>query len=401
MKAIDEALKLIERGTQEILVKDELVEKLKLGRPLRIKAGCDPTAPDLHLGHTLLINKLKQFQDLGHEIIFLVGDFTARIGDPTGKDVTRQPLSAEQVQENAKTYVDQIFKILDPKKTRVVFNSEWLDNLKAYDLIRLSAKQTVARMLERENFTQRYRQGLPIAIHEFLYPLLQGYDSVVLEADVELGGTDQKFNLLMGRECQKDVGQPPQVIITVPLLEGLDGVKKMSKSLNNTIGITEAPQSMFGKIMSISDSLMWRYYELLSFKSTQDIEQLKRDVEAGLNPRDVKVRLAKEIIARFHDEASADAAELHFNQQFRDNAIPDDIQEYEIKTSKKEIPLVNALKECGLTKSTSEAIRVINQGGVKVDGERISDTEHQLASGKSYIAQIGKRRFITLLISLI
>jgi tyrosyl-tRNA synthetase len=358
-------------------------------------------APDLHLGHTLLINKLKQFQDLGHEIIFLVGDFTARIGDPTGKDVTRQPLSAEQVQENAKTYVDQIFKILDPKKTRVVFNSEWLDNLKAYDLIRLSAKQTVARMLERENFTQRYRQGLPIAIHEFLYPLLQGYDSVVLEADVELGGTDQKFNLLMGRECQKDVGQSPQVIITLPLLEGLDGVKKMSKSLNNTIGITEAPQSMFGKIMSISDSLMWRYYELISFKSTQEIEQLKRDVEAGLNPREVKVQLAKEIIARFHDESLAEAAELHFNQQFRDNAIPDDIQEYEIKTSKKEIPLVNALKESGLTKSTSEAIRVINQGGVKVDGERISDTEYQLTSGKSYITQIGKRRFIRLLITLI
>lgn len=391
---IAKTLEIIERGTQEILLKDELVEKLKEGRPLRIKAGCDPTAPDIHLGHSLLINKLKQFQDLGHEVLFLIGDFTARIGDPTGKDVTRQPLSEDKVRENAKTYIEQVFKILDPKKTQVIYNSHWLDKLTAYDLIKLAAKQTVARMLERESFSQRYRQGQPIAIHEFLYPLLQGYDSVELHADVELGGTDQKFNLLMGRELQKEMGQSPQVIITLPLLEGLDGVKKMSKSLNNYIGISETAESMFGKIMSISDDLMWRYYELLSFKPMEQITALKDEAKAGRNPRDIKVLLAKEIIMRFHDEASADAAEAQFTQQFKQGLIPEDIPEITVNESS--ISLVHALKEAGLTKSTSEAMRAIDQGGVKLDGERVSDPHHQLSRGVSsvvFIIQIGKRRF--------
>lgn len=393
MKEIDDALAIIERGTQEILVKDELVEKLKSKRPLRVKAGFDPTAPDLHLGHTVLINKLKQFQDLGHEILFLIGDFTGRIGDPTGKNVTRQPLTPEQVLENAKTYEAQLFKILDPKKTQVVFNSTWLDSMSGKDLIELAAKQTVARMLERDDFSERYRQGQPIAIHEFLYPLIQGYDSVVLKADIELGGTDQKFNLLMGRELQKQAGQAPQIIITLPLLEGLDGVKKMSKSLNNYIGITDEPNNMFGKIMSISDALMWRYYELLSFKSLEEIQSLREQVQNGKNPRDVKVLLAKEIVGRFHTESLANDAELQFNQQFQKGIIPEDIPEIEIQTENEKISLVHLLKEAGLTKSTSESIRMIEQGAVKLENTRISSVDHTVLRGGVYVVQVGKRRF--------
>lgn len=398
MTAINDALAVIERGAHEILIKDELVEKLKSGKPLRVKAGFDPTAPDLHLGHTVLINKLKQFQDLGHEIIFLIGDFTGRIGDPTGKNITRQPLTSEQVVENAKTYQQQLFKILDPNKTQVVFNSSWLDTLSARDLIELAAKQTVARMLERDDFSQRYRQGQPIAIHEFLYPLIQGYDSVALKADVELGGTDQKFNLLMGRELQKHEGQSPQVIITMPLLEGLDGVKKMSKSLNNYIGITDAPNDMFGKLMSISDSLMWRYYELLSFKSLSEIQALQAHVEQGTNPRDVKVLLAKEIVARFYDPVTADQAEEQFTQQFRKGAIPDDIEEHTLPIAEQSIPLINVIKMAGLTKSTSDAIRMIEQGAVKLDGVRVPGTDHKVSVGDVFVIQVGKRRFAKVMI---
>lgn len=393
MKAIDDALAIIARGTEEILVKDELVEKLKLGKPLRVKAGFDPTAPDIHLGHTVLINKLKQFQDLGHQILFLIGDFTGRIGDPTGKNVTRQPLTSEQVAENAKTYQDQLFKILDPNKTQVVFNSAWLDKLSAKDLIELAARQTVARMLERDDFYKRYSQGQPIAIHEFLYPLIQGYDSVELKADIELGGTDQKFNLLMGRELQKQMGQAPQVIITLPLLEGLDGVKKMSKSLNNYIGITDEPNNMFGKIMSISDSIMWRYYELLSFKTLAEIKSLQEQVEKGMNPRDAKVLLAKEIVTRFYDATAADQAEEQFTQQFRKGMIPDDISEITISCDTPEIPLTRLMKEANLTKSTSDSIRMIEQGAVKLDSIRVESADHKVKQGSEFVIQVGKRRF--------
>ncbi len=397
--AIESALEIIERGVQEILIKDELVAKLKLGRPLRIKAGFDPTAPDIHIGHTVLINKLKNFQDLGHDILCLIGDFTARIGDPTGKNITRQPLTLEQVVENAKTYQSQIFKILDPKKTQLVFNSSWLNKFSAADLVSLASKQTVARMLERDDFSKRYREGLPIAIHEFLYPLLQGYDSVELKADVELGGTDQKFNLLMGRELQKNYQQPPQVVITMPLLEGLDGVKKMSKSLDNYIGISEEPGSMFGKIMSISDDLMWRYYDLLSFLSSAEINELKSKVQAGLNPRDVKILLAKEIITRFHTAQEAIDAEQKFIQQFSKGLIPEDISQVQIATDKAEISLVQVLKEAGLTTSTSEAMRMIKQGAVKIEGERINTMEYQLKNGSTYVVQVGKRRFAKIEVS--
>ncbi len=393
MLDIDATLTIIERGTEEILVKNELIEKLKLGRPLRVKAGFDPTAPDIHLGHTVLIHKLKQFQDLGHEVLFLIGDFTGRIGDPTGKNVTRQPLTPEQVIENAKTYEAQVFKLLDPAKTQIVFNSKWLDDLSAKDLIGLAAKQTVARMLERDDFSKRYRQGQSIGIHEFLYPLLQGYDSVVLKADIELGGTDQKFNLLMGRELQKDFQQAPQVVITLPLLEGLDGIKKMSKSLNNYIGIAEDANSMFGKIMSISDELMWRYYELLSARSLPEIEVLQAQVREGMNPRDVKMLFAKEMIIRFHNESSALAAERQFVEQFRQGAIPENIPEFDIVLDKSEIALVNILKDAGLTKSTSEAIRMIQQGAVKIEGERVTSTDHQVKKGSAFVVQVGKRRF--------
>lgn len=390
---IHTALQIIERGTEEILIKTELVDKLKQNKPLRIKAGFDPTAPDLHLGHTVLIQKLKQFQDMGHTICFLIGDFTAMIGDPTGKDAARPPLSAEKALENAKTYTAQVFKILDQEKTEIRYNSEWLGKLTAKDLIGLAARQTVARMLERDDFSKRYKEGMPISIHEFLYPLLQGYDSVELKADVELGGTDQKFNLLMGRELQKGFEQTPQVIITMPLLEGLDGVKKMSKSLGNYIGITESPNSMFGKIMSISDVLMWRYYELLSDKSLAQIAELKMQVAAGMNPRDVKILLAKEIIARFHNGQEADAAEQQFIQQFSKGLIPEDIEEISLKTEENSMSLALALKGAGLVKSTSDAIRMIQQGGVKVDGERIEDTHFQLQAGSQSTVQVGKRRF--------
>ncbi|MBS0288475.1 MAG: tyrosine--tRNA ligase [Proteobacteria bacterium] len=398
---IDDALEIIERGTEEILVKDELVDKLKLDRPLRIKAGFDPTAPDLHLGHTVLINKLRSFQDLGHEILFLIGDFTGRIGDPTGKNITRQPLTSEQVLENARTYQHQIFKILDTTRTQVVFNSTWLDKFSAKDLVSLAAKQTVARMLERDDFSKRYKEGLPIAIHEFLYPLLQGYDSVELKADIELGGTDQKFNLLMGRELQKIYGQSPQTVITLPLLEGLDGYKKMSKSLDNYIGITEAADNMFGKIMSISDVLMWRYYELLSFLPLAQVKDLKRKVHEGMNPRDVKIQLAKEIITRFHSAKEAEDAQIKFMQQFSQGLIPEDIPHYPIETEQAEISLVHALKECGLTKSTSEAMRMIKQGAVKIEGERISSLDSQLNTGKTYVVQVGKRRFAKIEVTVI
>ncbi|MCS5710245.1 tyrosine--tRNA ligase [Candidatus Berkiella aquae] len=396
---IDVTLAEIARGTEEILIKDELVEKLKKGTPLRVKAGFDPTAPDLHLGHTVLINKMKQLQDMGHEILFLIGDFTGMIGDPTGKNITRQPLTVEQVIENAKTYESQIYKILDPHKTQIVFNSAWLGKLSARDLIGLAAKQTVARMLERDDFSNRYRQGQAIAIHEFLYPLLQGYDSVMLKSDIELGGTDQKFNLLMGRELQKAHQQSPQIVITMPLLEGLDGVKKMSKSLDNYIGIAEHPNNMFGKMMSISDVLMWRYFELLSFKTIQEIAALRKAVDEGMNPRDVKVTLAKEIVARFHSIEAANTAEEQFVSQFRQGAIPDDIEEITISTSKKEVALVHVLKEAGLTKSTSEAIRMIQQGAVKLDGERVNSADFQLKSGIIVIAQVGKRRFAKITVS--
>ncbi len=392
-------LEVIERGAEEILVKDELVEKLKRGTPLRIKAGFDPTAPDIHVGHTVLINKLKQFQDLGHEVLCLIGDFTAMIGDPTGKNITRQPLTPLQVAENAKTYEKQIFKVLDPKKTKIVFNSHWLGSLSAKDLIELAAKQTVARMLERDDFSKRYQQGVSIAIHEFLYPLLQGYDSVELRADVELGGTDQKFNLLMGRELQKASQQSPQVVITMPLLEGLDGIKKMSKSLNNYIGITDEPSEMFGKVMSISDELMWRYYELLSFKPMAEIDALKTKVDEGMNPRDVKILLAKEIIARFHDAAAADEAEEKFIHQFSQGLMPEDIPVVNLSTDKDAIPLINALKDAGLTKSTSESMRMIKQGAVKLDGERVNTMEYLLKKGSAVVVQVGKRRFAEIKVS--
>lgn len=384
------SLELIQRGCAEIIPNEELVEKLKSGKPLRIKAGFDPTAPDLHLGHTVLINKLKHFQDLGHKVLFLIGDFTGMIGDPSGKNATRPPLTREEVVQNAATYQLQIYKILDPEKTEIMFNSTWMDTLSAKDLIQLAGKYTVARMLERDDFQKRYQSGQSIAIHEFLYPIVQGYDSVVMKADVELGGTDQKFNLLVGRELQRLHQQPQQVIITLPLLEGLDGVKKMSKSLNNYVGIDEPPAEMFGKIMSISDELMWRYYELLSFRSQEDIAQLKQKVKEGLNPRDVKILLAKEIIERFHSKAAADDAEEGFIRQFKRNEIPEDIEEYSVEAG---LPLPNLLKTVGLTASTSESLRMLKQGAVKVDGEKVEDKNVILDSAKAYVIQVGKRRF--------
>jgi tyrosyl-tRNA synthetase len=390
MKPVEEQLQLIKRGVEEIIPEAELVEKLKEGRPLRIKAGFDPTAPDLHLGHTVLINKLKQFQDLGHEVLFLIGDFTAMIGDPTGKSATRPPLSEEQVKENARTYTEQVFKILDPEKTQVVFNSSWMNDMSAVDLIRLAGTTTVARMLERNDFEERYKSGSPIAIHEFLYPLLQGYDSVVLEADVELGGTDQKFNLLMGRHLQQHFGKKPQVTLTMPILEGLDGKQKMSKSLGNYIGIQDAPNEMFGKVMSISDELMWRYYELLSFRSLEEIEAFKQAVAAGENPRNIKIKLAMELVARFHDEAAAQAALKDFETRFSKNAIPEDIPEVSVQGP---LPLANLLKEAGLVASTSEGHRMVKQGAVKRDGEKLTDSREAVAPGTVGIYQVGKRKF--------
>lgn len=388
-----EAFAEIKRGAEDILIEEELIARLKEGKPLKIKAGFDPTAPDLHLGHTVLINKLRTFQNLGHEVIFLIGDFTGMIGDPTGKNVTRKALTKEDVLANAETYKEQVFKILDPEKTTIRFNSEWMDTLGSAGMIKLAASQTVARMLERDDFKKRYAGGQPIAIHEFLYPLVQGWDSVALEADVELGGTDQRFNLLMGRELQKDQGQRQQTVLMMPLLEGLDGVQKMSKSLNNYIGITDTPSEMFGKIMSISDELMWRYYDLLSFKPIEEIAELKSKMEQGTNPRDIKIALAQEIIARFHSEQDAEAALQDFIQRFQKNAIPDDMPELQMNLSAEGFPIANLLKEAGLVSSTSEAMRMIKQGAVKIDGDKVSDNKLVLTTSGERVYQVGKRKF--------
>ncbi|AWN75188.1 tyrosine--tRNA ligase [Legionella anisa] len=383
------------RGCEEVLPQQELEKKLQKGTSLKIKAGFDPTAPDLHLGHTVLLNKLRQFQQYGHEVIFLIGDFTAMIGDPTGKNVTRLPLSQETVLENAKTYQEQVFKILDPLKTKVVFNSQWLAQFSAVDLIRLAATHTVARMLERDDFNKRYTTGQPIAIHEFLYPLLQGYDSVALKADVELGGSDQKFNLLMGRELQKHYGLEPQVVMMTPLIEGLDGVKKMSKSLDNYIGINEPAADIFGKIMSISDELMWRYIDLLSFKTGKEIQTLKQSVIQGANPRDIKIDFAKEIVARFHDQTQAEQAHKEFIERFQKGIIPEDLEEQTL-TLKEPLSLVQLLKQMNLTPSTSEAIRLVKQGAVKINGDKVEDGTLVLPTGQTYIIQVGKRRIAKL-----
>jgi tyrosyl-tRNA synthetase len=393
MSSLDDALELIKRGAHEILQLEELSERLKLGRPLRIKAGFDPTAPDLHLGHTVLLNKLRQFQKLGHEVIFLIGDFTGMIGDPTGKNVTRQPMTRDEVIENARTYEQQIYKILEPENTLVVFNSSWMNEMNAAALIELAAKHTVARMLERDDFDKRYSTGQPIAIHEFLYPLIQGYDSVQLKADVELGGTDQKFNLLVGRELQKHFGQPPQVVLTMPILEGLDGVQKMSKSLHNTIGITESADEIFGKLMSISDNQMWRYFELLSFRPTVEIEKLKQDVATGVNPRDIKFGLGEEIVTRFHGAQAARRAQEQFIARFQRGALPEDIDLVKLTARNGGYPVANLLMDAGLVNSTSEALRMIQQGAVRIDGERITDTGLRLLTGSDHVYQVGKRRY--------
>lgn len=393
MATIEEALALIKRGAHEILIEEELVAKLKEGRPLRIKAGFDPTAPDLHLGHTVLINKLRQFQELGHEVMFLIGDFTAMIGDPTGKSATRPPLSRDQIIENAKTYEHQIFKILDPEKTTVLFNSSWMGQMSAADMIQLAAKHTVARMLERDDFDKRYKSGQSIAVHEFLYPLVQGYDSVEMKADVELGGTDQKFNLLVGRQLQEAHGQKPQITLTMPILEGLDGVQKMSKSLNNYVGINDAPDDMFGKLMSISDDLMWRYFELLSFRPMSEIEGFRKEIEGGKNPRDIKFLLAEELIARFHDEAAATRARETFIARFQKGAMPEDIPELTISADEQTIPIANLLQRAKLVQSTSEALRMVQQGAVRIDGERVEDKKLAIEVGTCQVYQVGKRRF--------
>jgi tyrosyl-tRNA synthetase len=393
MSDVSQAFAEIKRGAEEILLEDELLAKLRLGKPLKIKAGFDPTAPDLHLGHTVLINKLRQFQQLGHEVIFLIGDFTGMIGDPTGKNVTRKALTKEDVLANADTYKEQVFKILDPEKTTVAFNSTWMEKLGAAGMLKLASRQTVARMMERDDFKKRYNGGQAIAIHEFMYPLVQGWDSVALEADVELGGTDQKFNLLMGRELQKSEGQRPQTVLMMPLLEGLDGVQKMSKSLNNYIGITDAPNDMFGKIMSISDDLMWRYYELLSFKPIDVINAYKENIAAGSNPRDVKIDLAKELIERFHDKAAAEAAHQEFINRFQKGAVPDDISDIDVIAQNGEIAITNLLKEAGLVASTSEAMRMIKQGAAKIEGEKVVDNKLMISVGSTAIYQVGKRKF--------
>lgn len=395
MTDVSQAFAEIKRGAEEILLESELLEKLKTGKPLKIKAGFDPTAPDLHLGHTVLINKLRQFQQLGHEVIFLIGDFTGMIGDPTGKNVTRKALTREDVLANAETYKEQVFKILDPAKTTVAFNSTWMDKLGAAGMLKLASRQTVARMMERDDFKKRYTSGQSIAIHEFMYPLVQGWDSVALEADVELGGTDQKFNLLMGRELQKSEGQRPQTVLMMPLLEGLDGVQKMSKSLNNYIGITDSPTEMFGKIMSISDVLMWRYYELLSFRPMEEIAAYKTKIAEGMNPRDVKIDLAKELIARFHDAAAAEAAHQEFINRFQKGAMPDEIEDKLVKITDDsgDIAIANLLKEAGLVASTSDAMRMIKQGAAKIEGEKITDSKLRVASGTTAIYQVGKRKF--------
>lgn len=389
MTSIESQLALIKRGSDELLVESELVEKLKAGKALRIKAGFDPTAPDLHLGHTVLINKLRHFQDLGHHVMFLIGDFTGMIGDPTGKNATRPPLSREQIRQNALTYQDQVFKILDPEKTEICFNSAWFDSLGAAGMIKLAAQHTVARMLERDDFVKRYTSNQPIAIHEFLYPLCQGYDSVAMRADVELGGTDQKFNLLVGRELQKHYGQAPQCILTMPLLEGLDGVNKMSKSLGNYIGIAEPPQEIFGKVMSVSDDLMWRYFDLLSFRSSNEIITLKRNAEEGANPRDIKIMLAQELVARFHSQVAAEKALEDFLARFQRGVIPEEMPQISMPAG----PIAQVLKQSGLVASTSEALRMIDGNGVRIDGEKVGDKSLILVAGETVVLQVGKRKF--------
>jgi tyrosyl-tRNA synthetase len=384
---------LFKRGTDELLVEAELAAKLARGRPLRIKLGLDPTAPDLHLGHTVVLNKMRQFQDHGHQVIFLIGDFTAMIGDPSGRNTTRPPLTREQIRENATTYHAQASKVLDPARTEIRYNSEWCEPLGAAGMIKLAAQHTVARMLERDDFAKRFESNQPIAIHEFLYPLMQGYDSVALQSDIELGGTDQKFNLLVGRELQRHYGQEPQCIVTLPLLEGLDGVEKMSKSKNNYIGITEAPQDMFGKVMSISDELMWRWYDLVSFKSNAEIAALRKSVSEGRNPRDVKVMLAQEVVTRFHSAADAERALRDFEARFREHAIPENMPEVSLAAVNGKLGLAQALKQAGLTASTSDALRLIEQGGVRIDGERVSDRAATLAQGVTVVVQAGKRKF--------
>ena len=399
MDPLQEQIERLKRGCDELLLEAELLEKLKQGRALRIKAGFDPTAPDLHLGHTVLLNKLRQFQQEGHEILFLIGDFTAMIGDPTGKSTTRPPLTREEVAANAQTYQEQIFRILDPERTQIVFNSQWMGALTAADMIALASRHTVARMLERDDFHKRYSEGRPIAIHEFLYPLVQGYDSVHLRSDVELGGTDQKFNLLMGRELQKQYGQAPQVILTMPILEGLDGVQKMSKSLGNYVGIKDAPGEMFGKIMSISDTLMWRYFELLSFRPLSEIEGLRQRMHQGENPRDIKFLLAGELVARFHGEAAAESAQRGFIEQFQKGGLPDELPECQVAADAEGIAIANLLKEAGLVPSTSEAMRMIRQGGVRLDGDRVDDVTIRFHPGTCGVFQVGKRRFARVTVS--
>jgi len=393
MNSEKDAIDQFRRGCDEILLEAELQAKLARGKPLRIKAGFDPTAPDLHLGHTVLINKMRQFQEQGHHIMFLIGDFTGMIGDPSGKSATRPALTPEQISQNAETYQKQVFKILDPETTEICFNSSWHGPRSSADMIRLASRHTVARMLERDDFAKRYRNNQPISIHEFLYPLVQGWDSVEMKADVELGGTDQKFNLLVGRELMKAEGMEPQVILTMPILEGLDGVQKMSKSLGNYIGIEDAPNDMFGKIMSISDELMWRYFELLSFRPMDDVEQFQRDIDAGANPRDIKFLLAEEIIARFHDAAAAEAAKQDFIVRFTRGALPDDMPEIEIELDQDTIGIAALLKQSGLTDSTSDSFRMIKQGAVKLDGEKVSDRGLELTRGSVLVAQVGKRKF--------
>jgi tyrosyl-tRNA synthetase len=393
MHSVEESLTLIKRGAVDLLLEEELVERLKTGRPLRVKAGFDPTAPDLHLGHTVLINKLRQFQDLGHHVMFLIGDFTGMIGDPTGKNVTRKPLTRQEIQVNAETYREQVFRILDPERTEVLFNSAWFERMTPTDFIHLAAKHTVARMLERDDFGKRYASGQPIAIHEFLYPLVQGYDSVAMRADVELGGTDQKFNLLVGRELQKHYGQPPQIVLTMPILEGLDGVQKMSKSLGNYVGIRDEPNDMFGKLMSISDDLMWRYFELLSFQPVGEITEWRRQVnEEGLNPRDVKFRLAGELVGRFHGVEAGQQAQAAFIDRFQKGALPEDLAEVQVQSRDGKLPIANLLKDAGLAVSTSEALRLIQQGAVRIDGERIESRDLALAAGCCHVYQVGKRK---------
>ncbi|OGA14700.1 MAG: tyrosine--tRNA ligase [Betaproteobacteria bacterium RIFCSPLOWO2_02_FULL_63_19] len=393
MVDIEHQLRVIKRGSDELLVEAELAERLAGTRPLRVKLGMDPTAPDLHLGHTVVLNKLRQFQDLGHHVQFLIGDFTGMIGDPTGKNTTRPPLSREQIQDNARTYREQVFKILDPGRTEIMFNSTWSDKLGADGMIRVAATYTVARMLERDDFGKRFRSNQPIAIHEFLYPLMQGYDSVAMKCDVELGGTDQKFNLLVGREMQKHFGQRPQCILTMPLLEGLDGINKMSKSLGNYVGIDEPAGEIFGKLMSVSDELMWRYIELLSFESLEVIAEWRQEVAAGRNPRDIKAGFAKEIVARFHSQQAARRAEKEFEARFREGAMPAEMPEVSVQTGGRPMAIAQLLKACGLTSSTSEALRMIEQGGVRLGGERVSDKALQLDAGMTLVLQVGKRKF--------